>query len=167
MTTEQYLTLAYQYAQQFSTDQSTQNGAVLVPAESYSRLGLELIYGANHFPKGVKESPERWERPTKYAFVEHAERNAIYAAAKAGVSTDQATMFVPWFACSDCARAIIQAGIKEVVGHDTPVHSEANPHWKESIQNALDMLDEAGVKYRYYSEPLNLEILFNGVRVTV
>src|SRR4051812_44655189 len=72
------LGVAYEYAIHNSTDPSTQNGAVLVHNMGKGRERVVVANGANHFPAGVKESPERWERPAKYAWVEHAERNAIF-----------------------------------------------------------------------------------------
>ncbi len=167
----EYLKLAYTVAMVNSTDPSTQNGAVIVsePREEASRPGYfarEFIESANFFPSGVKESEERWTRPLKYKFVEHAERNVIYLAAKVGFKTQGATMYVPWFACADCARAIIQAGIVEVVGHDYPPHKEQSS-WKESIEIADQMLLEAGVKFRRIPGNFNIKIRFNGQVVTV
>ena len=182
-----YLKKAYEFAAKYSTDPSTQNGAVIVTAEGYCpstrpKFAQEfeekypgsmtlisyqpaMCYGANHFPRNVKEFAERWERPLKYQYVEHAERNAIYTAAKDGFRTQGSTMYCPWFACSDCGRAIIQAGIKEVVGHKWSLH-ESSPHWKESIAIAMQMLEEAGVKCRYIEGKIfendEVKIRFNG-----
>src|SRR5687768_3524816 len=120
------LQAAYFHASKYSTDPNTQNAAVLIDdmPSGFDDSGRYILSkkivasGANHFPDGVKELPERWERPIKYSYVEHAERNCIYSAAKRGIKTDGLVMYCPWFACADCARAIIQAGIAEVVGHD-------------------------------------------------
>lgn len=147
-----YLKAAYIFAIQNSTDPSTQNGAIVV------RESCILAYGANHFPRDVKESKARWARPLKYSFVEHAERNAIFYAARNGIKLDGATMYVPWFSCADCARAIIQSGISEVVGHDSQIHKT----WNDSIEIALQMFDEAGVKYRWIKASFGLKIRFNG-----
>lgn len=70
-------------------------------------------------------------------------------------------MFCPWYACTDCARAIIQSGIKEVVGHKkcfdlTPAH------WKESIANAFLMFEEAGIITRTIDDEMGVTIRFNG-----
>ncbi|MFX8778102.1 deaminase, partial [Acinetobacter baumannii] len=92
----------------------------------------------------------RWERPLKYQFVEHAERNSIFHAAREGSKLAGSTMYCPWYACADCARAIIQAGIKEVVGHQKCFDLTPG-HWKESIANAFQMFEEAGVKTRTIS----------------
>lgn len=180
-----YLKYAYEMAAQESTDPSTQNGAVLVekkPEEGEWRHEINecgyvdytqtvnpiirSIYSTNHFPKGVSESEERWTRPLKYKFVEHAERNVIYLAARQGFKTEGATMVVPWFSCADCARAIIQAGIVEVIGHDYPPHKEQSS-WKESIEVADQMLTEAGVKFRRIPGKFGVKIRFNGQVVEV
>lgn len=151
------LRLAYEYAKKYSTDPSTQNGAVLINAENEP-----LVFGANHFPSNVRETKERWERPLKYSFVEHAERNVIYSAAKKGIKTDGLTMYCPWFACADCARAIIQAGIVEVVGHKFE-GCEGNATWQDTISKAYEMLNEAGIKYRLYEGTIGVNnIRFNG-----
>jgi dCMP deaminase len=167
-----FLRMAYECAYDFSTDPSTQNGAVLVDAS-----GEPLVEGANHFPTGVEEKEVRWERPLKYSYVEHAERNVIFAAARQGLKTQDLIMYCPWAACSDCARAIIQAGIKEVVCHHDPYADErfgmpVAAHWKESIAIALGMLKEAGVGLRWIDEKLykdnekQLQIRFNGQLVS-
>jgi dCMP deaminase len=157
-----YIKEAYLIAKDFSTDPSTQNGAILVDKD-----GPIVALGANHFPQGVKDIPERWVRPLKYSYVEHAERNAIYDAAKNGTATKGLVMYCPWFACTDCARAIIQAGITKVVGHDTPIHGEGSKSWQDSIKIANTMLDEAGIEYYNVKGTVGLEIRFNEAVVGV
>lgn len=155
----------YEHAKLYSTDPSTQNAAFLV-----TDSGLIVAKGANHFPKGVEELPERWVRPAKYKWVEHAERNAIYTAAREGRRTEGLTMYAAWAACTDCARSIIQAGIKEVITHHNPVadmrfNQPASPTWLEEIKIALVMFKEAGVKFTYIDTKLfeddSLQIRFN------
>lgn len=97
-----------------------------------------LVYGFNTFPKGVKP---RWERPAKYVFIEHAERNAIFAAARFGISLQNTTIYITWFPCAECARAIVQAGIKKAVGYE--------PDWSEErygFNDARTILEEGGVE---------------------
>lgn len=148
LTDREYLVMAYQAATQ-SPDPSTQNGAVIpytdLGAEFMGRPAERIITACTDFPPGVDQTPDRLVRPLKYQYVEHAERNAVLKAANLGVSLKGLTMYVPWFACSDCARAIICSGIKKLVGHkkmadDTP------DRWKESITHAMNMLKEAGVE---------------------
>lgn len=156
-----WLRYAYSVAADLSTDPSTQNAAVLVDFELLPE-GFTPVGAANCFPRDVAETPERWERPLKYSYVEHAERNAIYTAARGGVETEGLTMYVPWFACADCARAIIQAGIVEVVGHKA-IFDKTMERWKDSIAVAHGMLTEAGVKYRMVEGELGArQVRFDG-----
>lgn len=139
-TDEEWLRAAYGVAG-WSPDPSTQNGGILINAD-----GIEIARCCNEFPLDVKYTPARWERPLKYSLIEHAERNLIYSAARRGLSTCDSTMFVPWAACADCARAIIQAGVVRLVRHhDATVHG-AGGNWDGSISIADAMLNEAGVE---------------------
>lgn len=123
-------------AAEASPDPDTKNGAILV-----SPLGDVVLAACNRFPRGVEETAARWERPAKYQFVEHAERNAIYQAAHNGLKTAGLTMVCPWAACAECARAIIQAGIVRLVREPLPVSS-----WSESIALGDQLFSEAGVE---------------------
>lgn len=175
-----YLKKAYEYAAANSTDPSTQNGAIIinwalkgdpnpVPSEYVQTQmlhSIEIGIGANHFPRGVEEKAERWERPAKYSFIEHAERNAIFDAVKKGNSTEGAVMYACWFACADCGRAIIQSGIKEVIGHDGE-HHKSRPDWSKSIEIADQMFKEAGVKFTRIKAHFGIKIRFNGEIVEV
>ena len=149
-----YMKLALEKAL-LSVDPSTQNGAVIVNEETGEILGS----GCNEFPKGVEISDERWERPLKYNFVEHAERNSIFDCVKNGKATKGMTMYCPWFACSDCARAIIQSGVLRVVGHKVDVTSD---RWGSSIEVALQMLKEAGVQMDYVDHYYGITVRRNG-----
>ena len=144
------LAAAYRMAVR-SPDPSTQNGTVI------AWNSLIVAEGYNRFPEGVEESDERWERPTKYAFVCHAEVMAVLRALRAGVPMADATMFVLWYACTDCAKVIIESGLRHVVGHAN-LHefaAEHSPGWKDSIATALTMLDEAGVRCEWYEGPID------------
>jgi dCMP deaminase len=142
-----------------SPDPSTQNGGVIV------REGAILGTGCNEFPRGVAYLPERWERPAKYAYIEHAERNSIFDAVRCGNFTLGATLYCPWFACADCARAIIQAGIVRVVGLAERV---TNERWNESIVIGDTMLSEAGVQIvrGQLAETAGISLRRNGDTVT-
>lgn len=171
-----YLRLAYEAALLNSTDPSTQNGVVLVLDEDQNKLSsTKYLTSANYFPNNVKESKERWDRPLKYSYVEHAERNVIYLAAKNGFKTDGSTMYCAWASCADCARAIIQAGIKKLVTHHDPYaenrfNQPLSSMWKDSIKIALGMLEEAGVKVTWLDDKIfkddSFKIRFNGVLVS-
>jgi dCMP deaminase len=127
-----------------SPDPSTQNGALLVAPD-----GQVLLDAWNDFPKGVKQTPERWERPLKYKIIEHAERNVIYAAAREGIATEGTTMVCAWAACPDCARAIIQAGVVKLVTHQQ-AFDRSPSFWSTEIAVAFEMLNEAGVGIEWF-----------------
>ncbi len=140
-----------------SKDPSTKVGVVVVGADNEV-----LSTGFNGFPRGVRETThsstgfqfapqqldaERWERPAKYLFVEHAERNAIHNAARTGTRLKGATMYFNFepCPCNECAKAIIQAGIKELVGYNRKFPGKG-AQWEESLRVSRIMLKEAGVK---------------------
>jgi len=123
----------------WSKDISTKVGCVIVKDKRI------ISTGYNGIPRGVKEDIERQDRPVKYFYFEHAERNAIYNCAREGISTEGSSLFiVPFSPCSDCARAVIQAGIKEVYVKNSKV--EGIEHWNESIEIAGLMFKESGVQ---------------------
>ncbi|HVY54068.1 MAG TPA: deaminase [Gammaproteobacteria bacterium] len=154
---QHFLALAYEYARDYSPDPRTQNGAVIVNPESMEIIGK----GANRFPNGVKELPERLEPAYKKSYLEHAERDAIFSAIRQGNNPKGCTMYVPWFACSDCAKAIIGAGIVKVVGHLAPC--SASTAWSDTIAIGLRMFEEAGIQYSYYDGVIGVKDLrFNG-----
>lgn len=154
-----FLRVAYLNAAR-SKDPSTTNGAVLVSSKT-----SKTINSWNCFPRGVNESAIRWEKPLKYEFIEHAERNAIFEAARQGVSTAGACLYCTWYACVDCARSIIQAGIGEVVGHASMFEGTPD-RWRDSISKAFEMFAESGVKCYAYDgrifESDCPELRFNG-----
>src|SRR6476659_2001006 len=93
-----------------SKDPNTQIGCVVVgPAHEIRSTGY------NSFPRGIRDDvPERLVRPTKYLWMEHAERNAICNAARAGTGTEACTVSVESMPRMDGARSIVQAGILQV-----------------------------------------------------
>jgi len=119
-----------------SLDPSTQNGAVLWTGDG-------CVTACNEFPRGVANDPLRWERPQKYSYVEHAERNAIYRAARRGYRTEGAMLFAPWAACADCARAIVCSGITTLVRFG---NTNTNERWDDSIRIGDEIMAEGGVK---------------------
>lgn len=139
-----------------SKDTSTQVGAVIVGPDREIRSK-----GYNGPCRGEDDSdPALYVRPYKYSVFEHAERNAVYNAARIGVSTKGCTIYVTFHPCCDCARAIIQSGIAEVVMHkDFP----GGQTWAQSQQEAADMLARCGVSTRWWSGvPVIREVLCSG-----
>lgn len=135
-----YLRLAKEVSS-WSKDPSTQVGAVVIGDK-----GQVLSQGYNGFPRGIGDSQARLnDRETKYKYIVHAEMNAIYNATYSGVSLDGATLYVSGLpVCGECAKGIIQVGIKEVVTENVEVPDK----WKESCAEAKKLLEEAGVKVR-------------------
>lgn len=156
MTHEDYLRAAYRYAA-MSRDRSTQNGAVLV-----SGCGDIIGTGWNDIPDGVADTQERRERPLKYQFTEHAERAAIFDAARAGRPTDGSTLYAPWLACADCGRAIVCAGVRWVVRHRIPQHA-SRADWAASCAASDRMFAEAGVEVIEVDGRLGVSFRFDGV----
>ncbi len=104
--------------------------------------------GYNGLPRGVKSDDDaRFDRASgeKFFWFEHAERNAIYNAARMGTPVDGCTIYVNRFPCADCARAIIQSGIKTVICPPKPAHDGALDH---SFDVSEVMLAEAGIILR-------------------
>ena len=133
-----------------SKDPSTQNGACIVDPKSLSILSL----GYNGFPRGCSDDKFPWARKaekqydTKYPYVEHAERNAIYNAVRNGIKLDGTHMYIysekGYYPCPDCAKGIIQSGIKKVImgfaiKDDTDVW-----HWDETFR----MFNAVGVEVK-------------------
>ena len=108
---KRYLKLAKEVAT-WSKDPSTQVGAVVVGSK-----GQILSQGYNGFPRGISDLSKRLnDRDVKLSLIVHAEMNAIYNATYSGVSLDGSTIFIYGLpACSECAKGIIQVGIKKVV----------------------------------------------------
>lgn len=162
MTDLDYLRLACQFASETSDDPRTQNGAVLAIKDGDP---VDYLIGSNRLPSNI-HGGGRLFPPAKYLFIEHAEREVIYTAARLGVQTDGATLYCPWFACCDCARAIIGAGIREVVG--LAILGTMTPgRWEESINAAEQMLIEARVGSRWITERVGATILFDGKEIEV
>jgi len=123
-----------------SKDPSTKVGCIIT-----SKDHQILATGFNGFPRNVDETiAERWERPLKYDLVEHAERNAIYHAARHGISLRGSTAYLNWYPCKDCTKGLIQAGIDEIVVDAIPTDSDDD--WGFKISKL--MLDEAKVNVR-------------------
>lgn len=175
-----YMTMAFLVSMK-SKDPRTKIGAVIVGPEN------EVIStGYNGFPRGCKDHLDniiigvpdennltgtnfvhvnRMERPEKYNFFEHAERNAIYNAARIGVSTKSSTMYTNGTPCIDCARAVIQGGIKRlVVSRKLDLIMFKNPKWRESIARSNFLLSECGVVVNNWDgKILDVKVMTDGV----
>jgi dCMP deaminase len=128
---------------EWSKDRSRRVGCVIVGPDCVIRAT-----GYNGFPRGLDDEPAwRHDRPAKYQWTEHAERNAIYNAARLGVSLSGCNMYLPWFPCVECARAIVQVGIHELICEP---YDAADPVWGTAFETAAAILREGNVSMRYY-----------------
>ena len=125
----------------WSKDPSTKVGAIAVKDKKV------IAQGYNGFPKGIKDLSDRYnDREIKYKYIVHAEMNVIYNAAENGVSLRGSNMYVYGLpACSDCARGIIQVGVKRVIMPKQGIPDK----WKESWEMTVNMFDEANVIWNF------------------
>ena len=135
---QRYLDLA-KHISCWSKDPSRQIGAVVV-----GDGGQILSIGYNGFPRGIKDDERLHDRETKYPLVVHAEMNAIYNATLNGISLRGSTLYV-WGlpVCSDCARGVIQVGIRRVVMNSM---DDQIGHWADHWNNTEAMFNEAGLE---------------------
>lgn len=125
-----------------SKDPNTQVGACIVSADNKI-----LSMGYNGFPRGCSDDEFPWDNEgalmeTKYAFVTHSELNAILN--YRGGSLEGAKLYVSLFPCNECAKAIIQCGIKTII-YDSDKYENT-----ETTRASKRMLDAAGVRYYQY-----------------
>ena len=132
---------------QRSKDTNTQNGACLVNDKNVV-IGL----GYNGFPRGCSDDSLPWRREgdfcdKKYAYVVHAEENAVL---NANNLSDGAKLYCTLFPCNECTKVIIQKGIKEIIYESDKYHQD--DVWRASKK----MLNLAKIKYRQYIPKNNL-----------
>lgn len=132
--------------QSWSKDPSTKCGCVLVKDRRI------LSTGYNGLPANLSDSLTRYQnREYKLATIIHAEKNAIFNAAKNGSTTEGSTAYVTWPPCSQCASALIQAGVEKVVCPDPATSPE---RWMANFKIANELLYEAGVTVLYSGDSL-------------
>lgn len=132
-----------------SKDPNTQVGACIVN-EDNRIVGM----GYNGLPKGCDDDEFPWGNQgdtldTKYAFVVHAELNAIL---NSYGSTKDCTIYVSLFPCNECAKAIIQSGIKRIVYEDDKYADT------DAVKASKRMLDAAGIEYTQQAKKLSVNV---------
>jgi dCMP deaminase len=132
-----------QLARTISHDPDTQTAAIIVDA-----AGFMIVSEGNRMPLGVQMLPDRLKKPEKYKFIEHAERYAIAKAARMGLRTSDGTMYLNWFPCVDCARAIVVAGISRLYC-DKERYEARKDDPRYAFKQSMDILTEAGVKVEW------------------
>jgi dCMP deaminase len=137
----------------WSEDRSRQVGAVIVgPSNEVRSLGF------NGLPRGVSGVSDLRHASVggeKYHWFEHAERNAIYNAARAGISTQGCRIYSSLFPCADCTRAIIQSGIVQVNTIPAP---DLDKTFERSFEVATEMIKEAGIEIRLFVDTKNHDL---------
>lgn len=135
-----------------SKDTSNKFGCVFVDPKT----NIQLILGFNGIPRGVCDSdPRRDERPEKYYWYEHAERNAIYNAARKGISLDGSVLYIGQVPCHKCARGILQVGCKQVILIDN-FNYDYLKRYGESVLRSLIMFREVGIIVRKVNSDVNI-----------
>lgn len=138
---KRYLGLAKEVST-WSKDPSSKIGAVAIGSK-----GQVLAQGYNGFPRGITDLNSRYaNKEIKYRYVVHAEQNVIYNATYNGVSLDGATLYV-WGlpVCSECAKGVVQVGIKRVV-----MPKKTYPEqWINSFELSKELFEEAGVDWLF------------------
>ena len=136
----------------WSGDNSMGVGCVIVGPDNEVRS-----LGYNDLVRGIQDRESRRTRPAKYVWTEHGERNAIYNAARIGTSLKGCKAYIACVPserggiapCAECTRALIQAGIVEIVEYkNAPAETEDRP-WAETVGASIAMLQEAGVNLRH------------------
>ncbi len=135
-----FMTMSYLIARK-SKDKSTNIGAIIVGQNNEIRST-----GYNSFVRGLDDENEsRQKRPEKYYWMEHAERNAIYNAARVGIPLNNCIMYTQGIPCMDCGRAIVQAGIEEVIVHKI-WNDKISDIWKDHSKRTISMFKECNIK---------------------
>lgn len=124
-----------------SKDPSTQAGAVIT-----NQNNVVIGMGYNGFPRGIDNDKLPWAREgsfldTKYAYVCHAEENAVY---NSNSSVKDSKIYCTLFPCNECAKTLIQNGITEIIFESDKYHDT------DICKASRRMLDGANIKYRQY-----------------
>ena len=135
-----------------SKDPNTQTGACIVDQNN-----IIIGVGYNGFPRGCSDDKLPWGRDgefcnKKYAYVVHAEANALM---NTNNNPKNAKLYCTLFPCNECAKHIIQSGIKEIIYESDKYHDDEI--WKASRK----MFNLANIKYRQYKPEYNIEFKKN------
>lgn len=138
-----------------SKDPNTQVGVCIV--DNNNRI---LSIGYNGAPNGFNDDIFPWDREghmleTKYAYVVHAERNAILNYRGSRKDMEGAKLYVGLFPCNECAKEIVQSGIKEVIYLSDKYHDT------DETKVSRKIFDECGVSYRQLNEESRRNIEIN------
>ena len=126
-----------------SHDPDTQTGCAF-----YDNNGVYITSGSNRIPFLITVTPERTTRPKKYNWIEHSERTAIY---NHGNTSDfrESTVFLNWFPCADCARALVSVEVKRLV---FKIKADRMSDPRYGFQDATEILLAGGVELIDYDK---------------
>lgn len=145
----EYFMTAAKLAALRSNDPSTKVGAVIVDSEHKM-----ISMGYNGMPKGTEFTWEKNEGlNNKYLYVCHAEMNALFNT-RNGSSVKDATIYVTLFPCNECAKMMVQAGIKKVVYLSDKYHSQV------TFMASRKILEAAGIEIEEYNGR-NFDVIIN------
>ena len=123
-----------------SKDPDTQVGACLISSDN-KIIGV----GYNGMPRGCSDDEFPWTRPDKHLYVCHAELNAILNANNFAM-VNGSKLYCTLFPCNECAKIIIQLGVKNIIYHDDKYHD------RDNYAASRRMLASAGIKYEEYEK---------------
>lgn len=149
---KRFLRIAKEVAS-WSKDPRSQVGAIAVQSRRI------VATGYNGFPRGLEDTEDRLTvRELKRRYVVHAEMNCIFNATYNGISLEGSTMYVYGLpVCSECAKGIIQSGVKRVVG-STDLEAGIPVQWMESYKQTMLMLDEVDIEFKLVDNMVLLEV---------
>lgn len=154
---DEYFMSVAKLAAMRSKDPNTQVGCCIV-----SRDNRILSAGYNGAPNGFNDDDFPWGREgnrldTKYMYVCHSELNAILNYRGNNNDFIDGKIYVRYFPCNECAKAIIQAGIKEVIYS----YNYDYDHHSDEMKASIRMFDACGVKYRKFDAGKRKEIVID------
>lgn len=145
----------YEYSMEESQHPSTRTSAMILDRNEI------LVKGVNNLPEGVESKEYRWDEENYDIYPNHAERDAIYKAAKKGIETEGKTMVMPWLPCIPCANAIISAGIKKLICHEEMIE-RTSERWQEELGESVKLMREAGIEILAYKGKVGAEAFMHG-----
>lgn len=138
-----------------STDPNTQVGATLVVDD-----GMGLILGrCNAVPEQLLRAGYPISTEDKNFCTEHAERKLVYDAVKNGLNINGMTVYCNWATCAECARCMIQFGVKRIVTF-TAVVEKTPDKWKKSIWEGLSMMKNSGISVVGWRGDIGVPVYF-------
>lgn len=137
-----FIDTAHDFANRFSKDEHKKVGCMILDSDT---LFIKAC-GYNGMPFNVSETTERWSRPIKNFYVQHAEMNCICSAARHGTPLNKSICIVTYHPCTSCAKALIQSGISTVITHPPNLQ---HPRWGEEFKIAQELFKESGIDLVY------------------